>query len=211
MTARGSLSRVSVAAPPSAATDTASKAYLDAATDPGLLVPATRAVTAGTGLTGGGTLAADRALAVAYGTTAGTSVQGNDSRLSDSRTPTGHASTHRSGGADPVMPAPRPVTGAATTTITAVTGVDVDRVDVTTTVSITSLVLSGGFNGQQVRIVVLASGATRTVTVASAVDISTGLSRGPYSIGSGQLGKFLVEYSTLNAKWALLAATVTAV
>jgi hypothetical protein len=45
-------------------------------------VPTTRSVSAGTGLSGGGTLAADRSLAVSYGTTAGTAAQGNDARLS---------------------------------------------------------------------------------------------------------------------------------
>ncbi len=38
----------------------------------------------------------------AFGTTSGTFCQGNDSRLSDSRTPTSHASTHQTGGADAV-------------------------------------------------------------------------------------------------------------
>jgi hypothetical protein len=41
----------------------------------------TRQVIAGTGLTGGGDLSADRTLAVTYGTTAGTAAQGNDSRI----------------------------------------------------------------------------------------------------------------------------------
>lgn len=50
--------------------------------------PTSRTITAGTGLTGGGDLSADRTLTVAYGTTAGTAAQGNDSRLSDTRTPT---------------------------------------------------------------------------------------------------------------------------
>ncbi len=44
-------------------------------------VPTTRTVTAGTGLTGGGSLAADRTFAVSYGTAAGTAAQGNDSRI----------------------------------------------------------------------------------------------------------------------------------
>ena len=44
-------------------------------------VPTTRLITAGTGLTGGGDLSADRTLAVSYGTTAGTAAQGNDSRI----------------------------------------------------------------------------------------------------------------------------------
>ncbi len=60
----------------------------------------TRTITAGTGLTGGGDLTANRTLAVSYGTTAGTAVQGNDTRLSDARTPTSHAASHASGGAD---------------------------------------------------------------------------------------------------------------
>lgn len=54
------------------------------------LVPASRSITAGTGLTGGGTLASDRTLAVTYGSSAGTAAQGNDSRLSDARTPLAH-------------------------------------------------------------------------------------------------------------------------
>ena len=56
--------------------------------DTSVLVTSARQVIAGTGLTGGGTLAADRTLAVAYGSSAGTAAQGNDSRLSDTRTPT---------------------------------------------------------------------------------------------------------------------------
>ncbi|MFI2620410.1 hypothetical protein [Streptomyces sp. NPDC018584] len=39
------------------------------------------------------------------GTTAGTVAAGDDSRLSNTRTPTAHASTHASGGTDPVTPA----------------------------------------------------------------------------------------------------------
>ena len=53
-------------------------------------VETTRTLTAGTGLTGGGTLAADRTFNVAYGTTASTACEGNDARLSDARTPTAH-------------------------------------------------------------------------------------------------------------------------
>lgn len=43
--------------------------------------PTTRAIASGTGLTGGGDLSSDRTLAVAYGTSAGTAAQGNDSRI----------------------------------------------------------------------------------------------------------------------------------
>ncbi|XTZ13866.1 hypothetical protein ACQSSU_20430 [Micromonospora echinospora] len=73
-----------------------------APTVPGLAarVPTSRTVTAGTGLTGGGDLTADRTLAVAFGTTAGTAAQGNDARLSNARTPTAHAASHAPGGSD---------------------------------------------------------------------------------------------------------------
>ena len=44
-------------------------------------------------------------VAPVYGTAAGTITEGNDPRLSDARTPLVHASTHASGGSDPVTPA----------------------------------------------------------------------------------------------------------
>jgi len=63
-------------------------------------VPTSRLVNTSTGLAGGGDLSADRTLSVLYGTTAGTAAQGNDTRLSDARTPTTHASSHQDGGSD---------------------------------------------------------------------------------------------------------------
>ncbi|QYW01055.1 minor tail protein [Gordonia phage AlumE] len=51
-------------------------------------VPNSRTVTAGTGLSGGGSLDVNRTLSVLYGNTANTATQGNDLRLSDTRTPT---------------------------------------------------------------------------------------------------------------------------
>lgn len=55
------------------------------------IAAASRTLTAGAGLSGGGNLTADRTFSVVYGSIAGTSCEGNDSRLSDSRTPTGPA------------------------------------------------------------------------------------------------------------------------
>ena len=83
---------------PDAAFTVAKTSGLQAALDG--KAPTTRTITAGTGLAGGGDLTANRTLAVSYGTTAGTAVQGNDTRLSDARTPTSHATSHASGGAD---------------------------------------------------------------------------------------------------------------
>lgn len=53
-------------------------------------VPSSRTITAGTGLTGGGDLSANRTLSVSFGTSGTTACVGDDSRLSDARTPTAH-------------------------------------------------------------------------------------------------------------------------
>ena len=73
----------------------------------------------GTGLTGGGTLEADRTLTVSYGTAAGTACQGNDARLSNARTPTAHKTTHKTGGTDALTPAD---IGAVPTTVQVIAG-----------------------------------------------------------------------------------------
>jgi hypothetical protein len=64
-------------------------------------------VTAGTGLSGGGTTGAVT-LAVAFGATDSTACVGNDARLSDARTPSStlaHAASHAVGQADVITPA----------------------------------------------------------------------------------------------------------
>lgn len=66
------------------------------------VVPTSRTISAGAGLTGGGDLSADRTIAADFGSTAGTVCEGNDSRLSNSRTPTAHHTTHESGGSDSI-------------------------------------------------------------------------------------------------------------
>ena len=88
-------------------------------------VPAARTITAGTGLTGGGDLAADRTLTVTYGSTAGTAAQGNDPRLSDARTPTSHAATHAAGGADELAIAGEQITSGTIPPARLATGVPV--------------------------------------------------------------------------------------
>lgn len=107
---------------PSTGTETTAVASHVSATDPHgdraytTTQVATRAaaatqIIAGTGLSGGGTLAADRTLAVAFGATGTTVCVGNDSRLSDARTPTAHAASHGSGGSDPITIAQSQVAG----------------------------------------------------------------------------------------------------
>lgn len=93
----------------SAASAEAAKVAAEAARDEaqeivgGNYALATRKISAGTGLSGGGSLEADRTISVEFGTAAGTVCQGNDSRLTNARTPTAHSSTHGYGGSDPIM------------------------------------------------------------------------------------------------------------
>lgn len=97
---------------------------------------ATRAIVSGAGLTGGGDLSADRTLAVGagtgitvnaddiavqYGATSTTACVGNDSRLSNARTPTAHASTHQPGGTDAMAVDAAAATGSLRTLGTAAT------------------------------------------------------------------------------------------
>jgi hypothetical protein len=85
-------------------------------TDLGNKAATSRIISAGTGLTGGGDLTADRTFSVSYGTTSGTAAQGNDSRLSDSRVPTSHAASHASTGSDALyLAASQIVTGTVAT------------------------------------------------------------------------------------------------
>lgn len=57
-----------------------------------------------------------------FGTTGGTFCGGDDSRLSDARTPTSHAASHASGGSDAVTLSLSQVTGAVGSVTTGVTG-----------------------------------------------------------------------------------------
>jgi len=84
-------------------------------TDLAAKVPTSRTISTTAPLTGGGDLSANRTLAISDATTtakgavelatdgetaAGVVVQGNDSRLSNARTPTAHATNHQPGGSD---------------------------------------------------------------------------------------------------------------
>lgn len=80
------------------------------ATDVGA-VPTSRQITAGTGLSGGGALTTDRTISVSFGTTSTTVCVGNDTRLTDARTPTAHAASHAAAGSDPITIAQSQVTG----------------------------------------------------------------------------------------------------
>jgi hypothetical protein len=65
-------------------------------------LPAATVSTLGGVIVGAGLAVTSGTISVSYGTSSSTACVGNDSRLSDARTPTAHASTHQTGGADAV-------------------------------------------------------------------------------------------------------------
>lgn len=87
-----------------------------------------------------------------------------------------------------------------------------NRINITATGAITSLAVSGigALDGQVLQLIILASAADRAVTFASSLRTTTGISRGPHTVPSGQILRAAVEYSTLTSAWAILAVTVTA-
>lgn len=89
------LAPAALPADPSSSDQAANKNYVDSGD--AARVPTTRTVGAGTGLTGGGDLSANRTFVVAYGTSAGTALQGNDAAVTNSRTPSGSAGGSLSG------------------------------------------------------------------------------------------------------------------
>jgi hypothetical protein len=96
-----------------------------------------------------GTLGLGGAAVLAVGTTAGTVAAGDDSRLTDARTPTAHASTHLTGGADAIQAATASQPGLATAAqITKLDGIEAGA-DVTdaTNVAAAGAVMAGGALG----------------------------------------------------------------
>jgi hypothetical protein len=135
-------------------------------------VGTSRLITAGTGLSGGGDLTADRTLTVAYGTAAGTAAQGNDSRITGaaptaSPTFTGTVTTAR------VVQTPVTVTYAATTTIDGTLG---NHFRITLTGNLTLNLPTGLADGQRI-LVELVQDATggRTLTLGSGWNVTTSI------------------------------------
>ena len=111
-----------------------------------------------------------------------------------------------------------PSTLALTRTVAYASSLTIDpttpgnRINITATGDISSLAVSGtgALDGQVLQLIILASAASRSVTFASSLRTTTGISRGPYTVPSGQILRAAVEYSTLTSAWAILAVTVTA-
>ena len=79
-------------------------------------LPAATISTLGGVIVGTGLAVSSGTVSVAYGTSSTTACVGNDSRLSDARTPTAHASSHASGGSDALSLAASQITSGTIAT-----------------------------------------------------------------------------------------------
>lgn len=148
--------------------------------------PTTRSVASGTGLTGGGNLSADRTLSVSFGTLAGTVAEGNDSRLSNARTPTAHASSHAAGGSDPITPASIGAASTAQLAAYATTAQLAGYTPTTRTVSAGTGLTGGGDLSADRTLSLSDVGTAGTYGSASAVPVVTTNSKGQVSSVSTQ-------------------------
>lgn len=171
------------------------------------VVPTTRQVTAGTGLTGGGDLSADRALAVSFGTTSGTVAQGNDSRITGAA-PTASPTFTGTVTAARVVASPVTVTYAATTTIDASLG---NHFRITLTGNVTLAIPTNPIDGQHI-IIELIQDATggRTLTLATTgtgcFNVTTAITGAiALTTAAGTRSYLGATYRTAGAKWDVLA------
>jgi hypothetical protein len=79
-------------------------------------LPAATGSTLGGVIVGSGLSVTSGTVSVSYGTSSSTACVGNDSRLSDARTPTSHASSHASGGSDAISIAASQITSGTVAT-----------------------------------------------------------------------------------------------
>jgi hypothetical protein len=142
-------------------------------------------------------------------------VRNNDSRLSDARTPTTHVhaatdvtSAQLSSSRMPqVLNDTRSLTGQTGTVATDASLLGNFR-DITATGNITLSVPTNPTNHQVLHYTVLASGATRTVTLNASIINGSGVTF-PLSIPSTKCGRFSMEYFGLLSAWVVTAAEVT--
>lgn len=183
-------------------------------------VPTARTITAGTGLTGGGDLTANRSLAPDFGSGAGKVTQGNDARLFDSRAPNGSASGDLGGS----YPGPTVLQASGTfalsgAPVTATTTGNIVDLAITNSVyrwnggSAANLCgIAGGIEGRIVIIRSIASGQTLTIKSESVTE-TTAANRITLPGAGTDLALFVgydlvLQYDGTTSRWRVTSYTI---
>ncbi|HMH70096.1 MAG TPA: hypothetical protein VK502_01760 [Candidatus Saccharimonadales bacterium] len=179
----------------------------------GLKADKTTTITAGTGLTGGGDLSANRTLTVAYGATAGTAAQGNDTRITGAEQAVnkGAASGYAPLGSDSKVPVanlpkvfpPVTLTDAATVATDASLG---NHFRVTLTANRILGVPSNPVDGQKVTWEVIQDGVgSHTLTLDAIFALGTDISTITLSTAAGARDFLGAVYNATATKWYVIA------
>lgn len=145
----------------------------------------------------------------AFGTTAGTFCQGNDSRLSDSRTPVSHAASHASNGADPIaLVIPNTITLSATANDWLPNSGDGDIFKVTASAS--GLSITGISATMKAKAVLICNtGATNAITLthegagSAAANRIVGVAGQGYTLSAGN--SVALFYDAQSSRWRVIA------
>lgn len=146
----------------------------------------------------------------AFGTSAGQFCQGNDSRLSDSRTPTGHKASHEIGGSDEVRPVVVTASGLTTNQNNWAPGRGTTiRVTSTGNITITGLSATGYVDGAVVTIVNENADGGGTITFAHESSSSDAANRffstwKVNSVAPPNGGRVTLEYSAAASRWRVV-------
>jgi len=175
----------------------------------GYTLPNATTSTLGGVIVGAGLGVSSGTVSVTYGTTAGTACQGNDARLSDARTPTSHAASHQTGGADAINPViVTPASLSASQNDYAPGTADIIRLSSSTAVNITGLAAPAADGALRLLINTNASGGANITLVHESAS-STAANRFR-SVTTGNIvllpdgGSVTLTYSTAISRWRVL-------
>lgn len=134
----------------------------------------------------------------AFGSSAGQFCQGNDTRLSDSRTPTSHESTHRTGGADAIAPVVVAASMSATNNNWAPSVGDVYRMTSSVAADVSGMSSSGVADGTIRRLTNANASGGANMTLSHESSSSTAANRFSM-VGSGS--RVLVPGASVSIEW----------
>lgn len=139
----------------------------------------------------------------AWGTLSGQFCQGNDSRLSDARTPTSHASSHQPNGSDAILPRSLTTTLSGSNNNYDVSGYDIVRITSAGNVTITGLTAS-----PQAPVLIINENASGggTITLTHESSSSTAANRVRSQTGADIVlqpdgGQVWLAYSPVASRW----------